>query len=165
MPFYFILFPSCIVFLCPMYFVIMSNKQFWSWSWSWKTMETLLSSIPMCRPYLDDVIISGRMEQEHLENLHAVFQRLHSQLAEPHSSFESIAESCVQLQATGERQERNEKERLPALLTARPQVHIGAWAEDSISSLKEIAEERTTACPLWCEETTAASDRCQSLWA
>ena len=35
MPFYFILFPSCIVFLCPMYFVIMSNKQFWSWSWSW----------------------------------------------------------------------------------------------------------------------------------
>ena len=34
MPFYFILFPSCIVFLCPMYFVIMSNKQFWSWSWS-----------------------------------------------------------------------------------------------------------------------------------
>ena len=45
-------------------------------AWFQRTMETLLSGIPMCRPYLDDVIISGRTEQEHLENLQAVLQRL-----------------------------------------------------------------------------------------
>ena len=35
-----------------------------------------MSGIPMCRPYLDDVIISGPTEQEHMENLQAVLQHL-----------------------------------------------------------------------------------------
>ena len=45
-------------------------------AWFQRTMETLLSGIPMCRPYLDDVIVSGRTEEEHLRNLEMLLQRL-----------------------------------------------------------------------------------------
>ena len=45
-------------------------------AWFWLIMETLLSGIPMCRPYLDDVIISRRTEEEHLKNLEMLLQQL-----------------------------------------------------------------------------------------
>lgn len=41
-----------------------------------RTMETLLAEIPMCRPYLDDIIISGRTDEEHVANLEAVLDCL-----------------------------------------------------------------------------------------
>ena len=41
-----------------------------------RVMETLLADIPMCRPYLDDIIVSGRNDEEHLANLEAVLDRL-----------------------------------------------------------------------------------------
>ena len=41
-----------------------------------RTMESLLGDIPMCKAYLDDVIISGRNDAEHLANLETVLSRL-----------------------------------------------------------------------------------------
>ena len=41
-----------------------------------RTIESFLADIPMCRPYLDDIIISGRNDAEHLTNVNAVLQRL-----------------------------------------------------------------------------------------
>ena len=43
-----------------------------------RTMESLLADIPMCKPYLDDIIISGKTDEEHLSNLQAVLSRLQS---------------------------------------------------------------------------------------
>ena len=65
MPFYFILFPSCIVFLCPMYFVIMSNKQFWSWSWLW--INEVLWCSPECK-------ISGKTQEIVQQQVQSGFQ-------------------------------------------------------------------------------------------
>ena len=41
-----------------------------------RTIESLIADIPMCRPYLDDIIITGRDDAEHLANLQAALQRL-----------------------------------------------------------------------------------------
>ena len=41
-----------------------------------RTMETLLHGIPHCSVYLDDILITGNSEQEHLRNLDAVLERL-----------------------------------------------------------------------------------------
>ncbi len=41
-----------------------------------RTIESLIADIPMCRPYLDDIIITGRTDAEHVENVKAVLQRL-----------------------------------------------------------------------------------------
>ena len=41
-----------------------------------RTMESLLGDIPMCRPYLDDIIVSGTTPEEHLEVLGKVLNRL-----------------------------------------------------------------------------------------
>lgn len=41
-----------------------------------RTMESLIGDIPMCRPYLDDIIVSGKTEEEHLNNLERVLERL-----------------------------------------------------------------------------------------
>ena len=41
-----------------------------------RTMESLLGDIPMCKAYLDDIIISGRNDVEHLQNLQKVLARL-----------------------------------------------------------------------------------------
>lgn len=63
-----------------------------------RTLESLLANIPMCRPYLDDIIISGRNTQEHLENLSKVFQRLEeSGLKLQKSKCELFRESVVYL--------------------------------------------------------------------
>lgn len=43
-----------------------------------RTMESLLADIPMCKPYLDDIIISGKTDEEHMRNLEAVLSRLES---------------------------------------------------------------------------------------
>ena len=43
-----------------------------------RTMESLLADIPMSKPYLDDIIISGKTDDEHLRNLEAVLTRLES---------------------------------------------------------------------------------------
>ncbi|XP_041473721.1 uncharacterized protein K02A2.6-like [Lytechinus variegatus] len=43
-----------------------------------RTMESLLADIPMCKPYLDDIIISGKTDEDHLRNLEAVLSRLES---------------------------------------------------------------------------------------
>ena len=43
-----------------------------------RTMESLLADIPMCRPYLDDIIVSGKTDEEHIANLQAVLHRLES---------------------------------------------------------------------------------------
>lgn len=41
-----------------------------------RTMESVLADIPMCKPYLDDIIVSGKTDQEHLDNLETVLTRL-----------------------------------------------------------------------------------------
>ncbi|XP_038065755.1 uncharacterized protein K02A2.6-like [Patiria miniata] len=41
-----------------------------------RTIESLIADIPMCRPYLDDIIITGRNDADNLANLEAVLQRL-----------------------------------------------------------------------------------------
>ncbi|XP_038069821.1 uncharacterized protein K02A2.6-like [Patiria miniata] len=41
-----------------------------------RTMESLLADIPMCRPYLDDIIVTGKNDEEHLASLKAVLSRL-----------------------------------------------------------------------------------------
>ena len=41
-----------------------------------RTMEALIGDIPMCKAYLDDLIISGRSDEEHLKNLKLVLTRL-----------------------------------------------------------------------------------------
>ncbi|XP_063959313.1 uncharacterized protein K02A2.6-like [Lytechinus pictus] len=43
-----------------------------------RTMESLLADIPMCKPYLYDIIISGKTDEDHLRNLEAVLSRLES---------------------------------------------------------------------------------------
>nr|XP_054765036.1 uncharacterized protein K02A2.6-like [Lytechinus pictus] len=43
-----------------------------------RTMKSLLADIPMCKPYLDDIIISGKTDEDHLRNLEAVLSRLES---------------------------------------------------------------------------------------
>ena len=43
-----------------------------------RVMESLLADIPMCRPYLDDIIVSGKTDDEHIANLQAVLHRLES---------------------------------------------------------------------------------------
>lgn len=42
-----------------------------------RVMESLLGSIPGVVVYLDDILITGPAEQEHLNNLEAVLQKLH----------------------------------------------------------------------------------------
>lgn len=41
-----------------------------------RTMESLLSGIPKVMVYLDDILVSGTSEENHLENLHLVLNRL-----------------------------------------------------------------------------------------
>ena len=41
-----------------------------------RTIDSLVGDIPMVKAYLDDLIITGRTDQEHLENLQAVLARL-----------------------------------------------------------------------------------------
>ncbi|PIK53373.1 hypothetical protein BSL78_09735 [Apostichopus japonicus] len=41
-----------------------------------RTMESLLGDIPMCRPYLDDIIVSGKNPVDHLNNLNKVLDRI-----------------------------------------------------------------------------------------
>ncbi|XP_063970819.1 uncharacterized protein K02A2.6-like [Lytechinus pictus] len=43
-----------------------------------RAMESLLADIPMCRPYLDDIIVSGKTDEEHIANLQAVLHCLES---------------------------------------------------------------------------------------
>lgn len=40
-----------------------------------RTMQSLLRDIPMSRPYLDDIIVSGRSPEEHIQNLNQVLKR------------------------------------------------------------------------------------------
>ena len=42
------------------------------------TMETLLKGLPMVVAYLDDILVAGKTEQEHLTNLAQVLERLDS---------------------------------------------------------------------------------------
>ncbi|XP_046811273.1 uncharacterized protein K02A2.6-like [Lucilia cuprina] len=39
-------------------------------------MEEVVSGIPGCAVYLDDIIVTGRNNEEHIQNLKALFQRL-----------------------------------------------------------------------------------------
>ena len=41
-----------------------------------RTMEGLVSDIPMCKCCLDDIIITGRTDEEHITTLNLVLQRL-----------------------------------------------------------------------------------------
>jgi len=41
-----------------------------------RTMETLLQGLPGVCLYLDDILITGKTDQEHLTNLSAVLQKL-----------------------------------------------------------------------------------------
>ena len=41
-------------------------------------METVLKGLPMVVAYLDDILVAGRTEQEHLTNLAQVLERLNS---------------------------------------------------------------------------------------
>ena len=43
-----------------------------------RTMETLLKGLPMVVAYLDDILVAGKTEQEHLTNLAQVLERLDS---------------------------------------------------------------------------------------
>ena len=43
-----------------------------------RTMETVLKGLPMVVAYLDDILVAGRTEQEHLTNLAQVLERLNS---------------------------------------------------------------------------------------
>ena len=43
-----------------------------------RTMEATLQGLPMVCVYLDDILVSGKTEQEHLANLHEVLTRLES---------------------------------------------------------------------------------------
>ena len=43
-----------------------------------RTMETLLKGLPMVVAYLDDILVAGKTEQEHLMNLAQVLERLDS---------------------------------------------------------------------------------------
>ena len=39
-------------------------------------MENILQGLPMVVVYIDDILISGHTDEEHLENLEKVLQRL-----------------------------------------------------------------------------------------
>jgi len=41
-----------------------------------RTMENVLSDIPGCCVYIDDILVTGKNDDEHLQNLHKVLQRL-----------------------------------------------------------------------------------------
>ena len=43
-----------------------------------RTMETVLKGMPMVIAYLDDILVAGRIEQEHLTHLAQVLERLDS---------------------------------------------------------------------------------------
>ena len=43
-----------------------------------RTMETLLKGLPMVVAYLDDILVAGKTEQEHLTNLAQVLERIDS---------------------------------------------------------------------------------------
>ena len=43
-----------------------------------RTMESLLRGLPMVCVYIDDIIVSGKTQEEHLHNLNEVLQRLQS---------------------------------------------------------------------------------------
>ena len=57
-----------------------------------RTMESLVGDIPMCKAYLDDIIVTGRSDEEHLSNLHKVLQRLRE------NGMKLKREKCVFLQ-------------------------------------------------------------------
>ena len=41
-------------------------------------MESLLRGLPMVSVYIDDIVVSGKTQEEHLHNLNEVLQRLQS---------------------------------------------------------------------------------------
>ena len=43
-----------------------------------RTMEATLQGLPMVSVYLDDILVSGKTQQEHLANLNEVLTRLES---------------------------------------------------------------------------------------
>ena len=43
-----------------------------------RTMESLLRGLPMVSVYIDDIVVSGKTQEEHLHNLNEVLQRLQS---------------------------------------------------------------------------------------
>ena len=43
-----------------------------------RTMESLLQGLPMVCVYIDDIIVSGKTQEEHLHNLNEVLHHLQS---------------------------------------------------------------------------------------
>ena len=53
-----------------------------------KTMDTILQGIPGVKCYIDDILVTGANDQEHLQNLEQVLERL---------SLQGVPFSCVYL--------------------------------------------------------------------
>ena len=70
---------ACIVVWPQMHFLDLRQLDHWLNGW----MDTILQCIPQVICYIDDILVTGKDDAEHLKNLAAVLQRLQQHLKLP----------------------------------------------------------------------------------
>eukprot|EP00117_Sycon_ciliatum_P015218 scpid18577/ scgid6200/ Retrotransposable element Tf2 155 kDa protein type 1 len=87
-----------------------------------RTMENLLAGLPGCVVYIDDILVTGKTDEEHAQNLRRVLQRLEDAgMKLKHSKIEFMSDVVVYLgHKISARGVQPTDERIDALKSAKP---------------------------------------------